>query len=720
MNQHRKSTSRSADAGSAAGGGAAAGSPAAAGSGATAVADPAPAPASAAFVPEKAAGITDRSVIVRLVMGSSVMLFLELALIRWLGSNVLHLSYFTNFVLLGSFLGIGMGFLISRKNWSILPASCGLLMVLVVGVHLFPVSIDRTGSNIIYFTAANPSGPPSWLVLPLIFAAVAVLLAGPAEVVGRCFGQLAPLTSYRWDLIGSLVGILTFTLMSFLRAPSVVWGVIASVVLVALNRPGLKLLAALSGVGVVLVLLAESTTAGVSWSPYYKVVTEDAGEFNGSTLVKISVNGVPHQLMGPAEWKLTQAEAQYRTPYVRAKNQKLDNVLIIGAGSGSDVAIALSKGAGHVDAVDIDPRIVQIGAQRNSDHPYSDPRVTVHINDGRAFLQSTSSKYDLILFALPDSLALVNGASQIRLESFLFTDSALKAARDHLKPDGTFSMYNYYRETWLIDRLAGTAAAAFGHSPCVDKTADNQAVVTVAVDQANQTCDSVYQPTSGDVIAPATDDRPFLYYKGGAIPAIYLWTLGGILLISLIAVRLLGGSFRAMRPYADLFFMGAAFLLLETKNIATFALLFGTTWLVNALVFAGVLVIVLAAVETTRRLRTPRLPVVWGAIVASLALAYIVNPDWLLAWPFWPRLIVACLLAFLPIYLANIAFAKRFGATDHAQAAFGLNLLGAIVGGCLEYGALLTGYRNLLIVVAVLYGCAFLLTPRRGGVLIST
>ena len=69
-----------------------------------------------------------------------------------------------------------------------------------------------------------------------------------------------------------------------------------------------------------------------------------------------------------------------------------------------------------------------------------------------------------------------------------------------------------------------------------------------------------------------------------------------------------------MRPYADLFFMGAAFLLLETKNIATFALLFGTTWLVNAMVFAGVLVVVLAAVETTRRFRTPPLPVVFAGI----------------------------------------------------------------------------------------------------------
>ena len=89
-----------------------------------------------------------------------------------------------------------------------------------------------------------------------------------------------------------------------------------------------------------------------------------------------------------------------------------------------------------------------------------------------------------------------------------------------------------------------------------------------------------------------------------------------------------------MRPYADLFFMGVAFLLLETKNVATFALLFGTTWLVNALVFAGVLLVVLAAVETTRRFRTPPLPVVFAGVLASLALAWVVKPAYLLALPY--------------------------------------------------------------------------------------
>ncbi len=649
------------------------------------------------------------AVVRRLVLGSALMLFLELALIRWLGSNIVHLSYFSNFVLLGSFLGIGVGFLLSRRRLTLVPAAPLLLAALVGGVSLFPVTLDRTGNDVIYFTSLQASGPPAWLVLPLVFVAVALVVAGPAEIVGRCFADLTPLTAYRWDLVGSLVGISAFTVLSFVWAPPVVWGVLVATAFVLLVPHLKRVLAIAAGVALVGTLFVESTAADTSWSPYYKITTEDLA--GNPSYVDISVNGIPHQLMAPAQWKLEQGEQQYSTPYLRIKDNSLQDVLIVGAGSGSDVAIALSKGAQHIDAVDIDPRIMQIGVDRNPDRAYQDPRVTRHVNDGRAFLTGSDKKYDLILFALPDSLTLVSGASQIRLESFLFTQQAIEEARDHLKPDGSFAMYNYYRESWLIDRLAGTAQTVFGHTPCVDTFVGAQAVVTVARDEVFQQCETAYQP-SGEVIAPSTDDRPFLYYKGEGFPSLYLWAIAGILLVSAIALRTLGGSFRSMRPYADLFFMGAAFLLLETKNVATFALLFGTTWLVNALVFAGVLVVVLAAVETERRVRTPRLPVVFAGIAAALALAYAVKPDWLLPLPFVPRLGVAVLLAFLPIYLANIAFAKRFSGAGDSRAAFAVNILGAIVGGCLEYAALLTGYSNLLIVVAGLYLVAFLLKPR--------
>src|SRR6478752_10793275 len=127
--------------------------------------------------------------VLRLWLGSTLMLFLELALIRWLGANIVHLSYFSNFVLLGSFLGIGIGFLISRKTWSVLPWTGPLLAVLVVTTLVFPVSIQRQGSDVIYFTAMKVSGPPAWLALPVVFVLVAATLAGPAETVGRCFGD---------------------------------------------------------------------------------------------------------------------------------------------------------------------------------------------------------------------------------------------------------------------------------------------------------------------------------------------------------------------------------------------------------------------------------------------------------------------------------------------------------------------------------------------------
>ncbi|WP_242129235.1 spermidine synthase [Sphingobium sp. Sx8-8] len=654
------------------------------------------------------------SVAARLVVASSLMLFLELALIRWLGANVVHLSYFSNFVLLGSFLGVGAGFLISRKSWSIIPVSLPLLTILVIGVLKFPVSIERSGSDVIYFTSLTISGPPAWLALPVVFALVAVILAGPAEVVGRCFGRIPPLWAYRYDLIGSLIGIVAFSALSFMQAPPICWGFIVVSVYLWLTDRRRRMVACAWSFALILMLGAETLSPGVSWSPYYKIATQEVPDIGAAEkgFLLIKANGVPHQLMAPAQWKIRQGERIYETPYLRLPGNSLESLLIVGAGSGSDVAIALKEGAKHVDAVDIDPRILQIGAEKNIDRPYASSRVTRHVNDGRAFLESTDRKYDLILFALPDSLTLVSGASQIRLESFLFTKEAMESVRRHLKPNGAFAMYNYYREKWLIDRLAGTAASTFGHAPCVDTFDDAQAVIAVAMRQTDQRCKQAWGVSADQRVAPATDNAPFLYFKGGSFPPLYSVTLFAILGASLLAVRGLGGPIRQMRPYADLFFMGAAFLLLETKNVATFALLFGTTWFVNALVFAGVLVVVLAAVETTRKLRTPPLPVVFAGIAASLAIAWYVRPEWLLPLPFYPRLITATVLAFLPIFLANIAFAKRFQESSDSQSAFAINLLGTIVGGCLEYAALFTGYSNLLIITGLIYLVAFLLVPR--------
>jgi hypothetical protein len=177
-------------------------------------------------------------------------------------------------------------------------------------------------------------------------------------------------------------------------------------------------------------------------------------------------------------------------------------------------------------------------------------------------------------------------------------------------------------------------------------------------------------------------------------------------------VRLTAGPLRAMRSYLDLGFMGAAFLLLETKNVVQFALLFGTTWFVNAAVFAGILLSVLAAIEVARRVRLPRPLLLYAALLAALALAWLIPPGALLDLPVPLRFLGGAAVAFAPIFLANLVFAQRFRNVGASTVAFGANLLGAMVGGVLEYLALVTGYRFLLIVVAALYGLAFL-TGRR-------
>ena len=183
--------------------------------------------------------------------------------------------------------------------------------------------------------------------------------------------------------------------------------------------------------------------------------------------------------------------------------------------------------------------------------------------------------------------------------------------------------------------------------------------------------------------------------------------LGSILLGSLVLIRLFGGRLDHVREYIDLAFMGAAFLLLETKNIVQFALLFGTTWFVNSLVFTGVLLAAYLAVETAVRVRLPRPWMLYVPLIAALALAWAVPPAALLALPPVARLVAASALAFAPIYLANLVFAQRFASTQSSTAAFAINLLGAMAGGALEYLSLITGYRVLLIVIGVLYVLAF-------------
>ena len=632
------------------------------------------------------------------------MLFLELALIRWTGSNNVYLEFLTNFVLLASFLGIGVGFLeaAAPRQWiSIAPLA--LLSIVVFGL-VFPVRFDRLAGHH-QLSAAFGLGPlPEWLSLAIVFVLAAVTMGTIAHEVARLFSQFAPLEAYRLDILGSIAGIAAFSALAFLQLPPIAWGIVASLALIGLlgRRVRWWQIAALAGV--LGLLTVESLGAHDHWSPYYKITAIPNGR--GAESLRLSANNLPHQTAYSVN-RLQREQPFYFYPYRHANRRALDDVLLVGAGSGNDVAVALREGARHIDAVEIDPEIQHLGSIYHPDHPYQDPRVTVHINDGRAFLQQTGKHYDLILFALPDSLTLL-GQSNLRLENFLFTTEAMRAARDHLKPDGTFAMYNYY-EPFLLNRYAGTLATTYGSPPCVEVgsrfRARRQAVLTSSAAGRTPNCSSYWH---GPKLAPATDDWPFPYLTSPHISGFFLRWLAAIAIASFLVVRLAAGPLRPLLKYLDLALMGGAFLLLETKNVVQFALLFGTTWFVNSLVFAGVLLSVLGAIEVASRFRLPRPPMLYAALAVALGIAWAVPLETLLSLSPASRFVAATALAFAPIFLANLIFSQRFRDTASSTTAFGANLLGAMLGGALEYLALISGYRFLLVVIAGLYGLALI------------
>jgi len=638
------------------------------------------------------------------------MLFVELGLIRYTQAYVMYLAFFTNFVLLASFLGVGVGFLRAGARVELFRFAPAALAAVVVFVAVFPVQATRIAGSRQFSGAFGWAALPEWISLTVIFVLSFAVMAAIADGVARTFARFPALEAYRLDILGSILGIAAFSVLSFLRAPPLAWGIGVAAILGGLAwrprprpRPWpWRVPWRLAPLAIVLAILAVLSFAPRTyWSPYYRITTTRA-EPDGT--VAIRVNGIPHQWIRPFDD--LQATQQFRfAPYRHAPGNPLTDVLIIGAGGGNDVAIALAQGAHHVDAVEIDPRLYELGRDLHPNHPYQDSRVSVHVDDGRAFLHDTDRRYDLVLFAIPDSLTVLAGQGSLRLESYLFTEQAVREVRAHLKPDGVLAIYHYSLPA-ILDRYASTMARVFGHAPCLDLGIHagprQRSVLTVAMHPEHLECTNRWQAPS-DAPPPVTDDRPFPYLTHRTIPALYVVSLLVILLGSVVAVRVAGGSVRRMRGYLDLFFMGAAFLLLETKNVVQFALLFGTTWFVNALVFGGILLTVYLAIEVAGRIRFRRPAWLYLPLLGALAVAWAVPPDSLLGMDFVPRFAAAVALAFAPVFLANLVFAERFRDAGQATVAFGANLLGAMLGGVLEYAALVVGYRALLLVVAGLY-----------------
>jgi len=218
----------------------------------------------------------------------------------------------------------------------------------------------------------------------------------------------------------------------------------------------------------------------------------------------------------------------------------------------------------------------------------------------------------------------------------------------------------------------------------------------------------------------STDDWPFPYLQKRGIPSIYLKVMIGMIIFVTTLMILLHVSTRNKEQYGNpdilLFklafvFMGMAFLLLETKGVIQFSLLFGTTWLNNSLVFLAVLMLVLAANWAALLFKgTQKLWVIYLLLLLSSLSTLIFPMENLLGLrSVFLRFLVASLLTFSPIFFANLIFSLAFKDQKIPEHLFGWNLIGATIGGITEYASMAIGYNLLSVIVAGCYTAVFVL-----------
>ncbi|MCH8944402.1 MAG: SAM-dependent methyltransferase, partial [Proteobacteria bacterium] len=130
--------------------------------------------------------------------------------------------------------------------------------------------------------------------------------------------------------------------------------------------------------------------------------------------------------------------------------QLLDDphVLILGAGGGADVLLALYNGAGEIDAVELNPQMTRLVTDTYADfagHLYDDARITLHTQEARGFVARSKHQYNLIQVALLDSFAASGSGMQALNASYLYTVEAIQEYLQHTAPGGLLAITRWLK-----------------------------------------------------------------------------------------------------------------------------------------------------------------------------------------------------------------------------------------------------------------------------------
>jgi len=476
--------------------------------------------------------------------------------------------------------------------------------------------------------------PPIFVLFILAAASFVPVGQIVAERLTEFRAHRRALSGYAWDIGGSLAGIAGFTALSFAGAFPVVWFAAVLVLGAMFFRHRRGLLLAYGATAALILLVVAGAEKADRYSPYYAIATRDRGTAAG---FEITANGSLHQVALPLRRRdvLTGSDALvrdgYHVPYGLVTTP-IRRALVVGAGSGNDVAVLLDHGAEQVDAIEIDPVILELGRARHPSQPYSSPRVRAINTYARAWLNDTRETYDVIVFGTLDSMTRLSALSTVRLDAFMYTADCLRAARARLTPQGGLVLYFMVGSPYIDLRLAGLLTAVFGEAPLVDETDRHlfnriymagPAFAAAGGEARRADAARVLARVRAQVELP-TDDWPYLYLKDRGLSGFYLSMMAAVAAIALAGAFLASPDLRrSVAPGGvdwEMLLFGLAFLLLETRSVTAMNLAWGATWLTSAIVFFAVLAMVLLATFAVRAWSPPFVP---AMVVLVAAAAYL-------------------------------------------------------------------------------------------------
>ncbi len=671
----------------------------------------------------------------KIVIACALSLFLELAIIRIHSSYIHYFSFLKNISLISCFLGLGIGYSLRKfkvysLNWIFPLLFLQIVMVYflsdtpVTSALLNPISErltmgQDTATNFVHLILIY-----TFTIFIFIFNALCFIPIG--HLISRLMNNIENLKAYSFNLIGSLLGILGFVLFSFLNTPPIIWIIVSFLLFFFIIKGNIKnySISFLSILSIVFIFSLDiKNKNNTIYSPYQNITIDYTSTPLSPSVIKTSNTFYQAVLnlsestknmtdkintgsvMGANVDIIHEAEF-YNLPYL-VSEKKPNHVLIVGSGAGNDVAAANRFNIKNISAVEIDPVIAKLGKKLHPENPYNKENVEIIIDDARSYINKTNKKYDIIVYGLLDSQMNLSSKGGIRLDSYVYTVDAFKEARSKLNKKG-FIIISFFAQTDEIGfKIYKMLEKAFEKKPKVLKSGSNSRYIFL---QSNEDIDFNFQNIKffkmfnefdrGQKynVDLSTDDWPFLYMPKKVYPISYMIIISILVISSFIFLRKIT-NMKSNDFSFCCFFLGAGFMLIETKCITEFAKIFGTTWLVNAIVISAILIMAfIANFIVMKKVKVP-IHINYLLLFISISLGYIAFSHMLVDIdnPIYPILLT------LPILFSGIAFSKEILKINSASQALSANILGAMFGGFLEYNSMYFGFGSLYILAGVIY-----------------